>query len=627
MEYLRQNPPVLGPELSQLWQGLVEVYKKDQFDFYSQIIAFCALLRSQRPGVDQEAEALDRVRADHCLCRLQLLSAPCPDQCSQRHDSDRWRPCAAQQQQQHQLCRLQQYQAGHSQQLQQQQQRYMESELPAPPPPPPPSQLAFISTKAVKETSENKVKQSSSTAPLVQRVNKSSLRSARSAEGGRDVDLQSPLNSVAFDLPGTAADDAGPDAYSRILQRSKQQQELRELTRDGALHQSRGELLSATYGLAEERLRAASHSDHVSERYERLLHQHQHQGINQNQHQHQQAQQAPFQAAVSRSPSAREAVSTSRDTMSSRLLPAQQTEPPPSPAPAAQSRGNSAVSQPEWERHRLGSTHSEDSSPPWRGPAGGRPFPVTSSVGSAESASATGQGEVHTEVAVDAEEQINELSSDIDAFLQHILQHRDASGREAVAEGGEDTCAPSPKELMHREELETRWLLAAEEIRTHIVSSPQAEDIRSSRALRAATDASAGAGAGAMSRVKAELALADGSGNMRSLRTHIDKTMFDHLRRTERNIAIVYLLYRSLVATSNRFQEQALATSDAALQHLSGRSEEVRAVRKDIRFGTVCLQVHEKSMGQLEVNLISMHSLVLINTNDSFVLLPRAGHT
>ena len=49
VEFMRQNKgaALQRAELSELWQALGKVYRDDQFDFYSQIMAFCALLQQQ----------------------------------------------------------------------------------------------------------------------------------------------------------------------------------------------------------------------------------------------------------------------------------------------------------------------------------------------------------------------------------------------------------------------------------------------------------------------------------------------------------------------------------------------------------------------------------------------------
>jgi len=614
VEYLRRNPAApqhqQGAEgLSQLWQGLVEVYKKDQFDFYSQIIAFCALLRTGggRPGAgqqdgDAEAEAAqDRVRTDHCLCRMQLLSTPCPAQCALHHDSERWKPSytanAAQHQQQQQVCLLQQYQAGRS--LQQQQLR--EAELSAPPPPPPlpllqqqRSSSAAMPTIGRLENAERQV----STAPLlVQRLNRSPLQ----ALGGGQESAFAPTD---MSTAAAVAPDSG--VYSRLLQESKQQRELREVTRDGALHQSRAELLSTASGLVEERLVAASRNEHISERYEELLHQHQHQRTQRVLSAH---KNTSCTSPTSRSLDAKAGDAEDAAPMSSRSLPPQQRE-PQSPRSAPQLKGSSDSQQHlQYEPQ----SRSDASSPRLGEPLRFSTHPTARSERAARSASSTFAGQEGMNVVSfavgspkddmrdDGEELASALSGDIEDFLERALRRGDP---------GEVSDAADLADVSKIQDLETQFLLAAESIQSYIASSAQAEEMRSSRALRASGEASAAAGGGGIA-IKAELAQAEGAGSMRALRIHIDKTMFDHLRRTERSNAIVFMLHRSLLATASKLQEQALKVSDAGLQHLSARSEKVRGVKKDIRYGTVCLQVHEKSIEQMEVSKSRVRHLLV----------------
>lgn len=681
---MRQNkgPVLQGAELSELWQALGKVYRDDQFDFYSQIIAFCALLRQKhdRKGsfIGSKEEEMDQSRdrdcADHCLSRLQFLATPCPLHCQLPHTAARWRPSMEQQL----LWRQEQYHetAQHRQQQQQLRQdlagKADDSFSPPPSPPryPPflPSAAPYPCAVAVENSSTASSRYSSSSSnsssntlkksqppPIVQRLNRpppgdmtpfpgrqaesSSVRAPQSITHGHDA----ARHAVHFTDPVVHVEAAQRDpqaAYTRLLQESQQQRELEQLLQDGGvLHRSRSDSIEELMGQAERRLQEESRNEHVSERYEQLLQQHQHHSQH-RQHPHQRhtaggqdavsgaasSSRKPAFSAMKLSEEAgataeRELQSPNRnDSMSMHLPP--QLEEPVSAAPRILS-SSAPASKRGYSNNNNGDTvvFSVDRSATGFRPtaqhlcAGGTvqvPVFASEALNDIPGNAAESQVQKGHDYDQDYDSTVRsqrceslEFSSEVVAFIQRNLQHHKQRNEEEKldVEIGKDTALLDVEDGQSDaacKELEARWLLAAEAIKSHITTSSQAQDLQKLRSSVQAERIRTAA-------LKAELAELTGGGSsssssMEALRGHINKT-FDRLNLMERSNLIAHAQYRALLASLNTFREQALAVSDSAVLHLSVQAEEVTAVRKDAQFGLVCLRVHEKSMGRIEVRM------------------------
>lgn len=220
-----------------------------------------------------------------------------------------------------------------------------------------------------------------------------------------------------------------------------------------------------------------------------------------------------------------------------------------------------------------------------------------------------------------------EFSAEVVAFIQRGLQSPQQQLQQPLQfseNNGED--ADSLEENGNEEdpssagckELEARWLLAGEAVRAHLTSSAQAQDLQKLRATMQTDMARTAA-------LKAELAELSGSSSssMEVLRGQINKT-FDRLNLMERSNLIAHAQYRSVLASLGSFREQALAVADAGVQHLSVQAEEVRSVRKDTQFGTVCLQVHQKSMGRIEVSSGVVIAVIVVILVTVILALPSS---
>ena len=218
-----------------------------------------------------------------------------------------------------------------------------------------------------------------------------------------------------------------------------------------------------------------------------------------------------------------------------------------------------------------------------------------------------------------------EFSAEVVAFIQRGLQSPQQQLQQQLQSSennGED--ADSLEENGNEEdpssagckELEARWLLAGEAVRAHLTSSAQAQDLQKLRATMQTDMARTAA-------LKAELAELSGSSSMEVLRGQINKT-FDRLNLMERSNLIAHAQYRSVLASLGSFREQALAVADAGVQHLSVQAEEVRSVRKDTQFGTVCLQVHQESMGRIEVSSVVVTVVNVVIVVTVIIVLPSS---
>jgi hypothetical protein len=439
----------------------------------------------------------------------------------------------------------------------------------------------------------------------------------------------------------STANEEARDPYVQLLQRSHQQQEISQLLSEGVMTQGRSQLLSGiTAGVAEQRLRDSSYSEHVSERYEQLLHKQQHRSPPPPQQQQQQQQgkgvlpshlhqtgrmisvdgssvvsSSSLQFSSSSSLSASDTQPgkiVSRERLSverlSDLLPRQQDEPDVVPPVFYSSRRPHLVENDPTTDTVFHSTGAAQTPTilltgegaelvhyqfrhPKKPPAVTTELPADRS-NKAEDEDESSAGDELRQLEQRAESP--EFTREVNAFLERALLRTSAAGTDA------DITREEEEDLTVCREVQSRWLLLAEGINSYITSSAQAEEFRSSLAQRGESRLDVSS-----SQVKADLFAEGGGGSMRALRSHIDKTLFDHLRRTERNTAIVHSLYRSLLTSVAAFQEQAQAVSDSALLHLATRGEAVRAVQKDLRYGEICLQVHEKSMGHIEVGIAS----------------------
>lgn len=656
-----------GTQLSSLWFYLVDVYLKDQYSLFLLITAHCALLarnssgqrRGRGGGVGEEGdhhrqdqqeeeEARDLARTEHCVGRLQFLSSPCAMHCMQPHTSDRWRPSMVEQLQ---LQRLQYHQCQRGQSA--------EDELPAPPPPAP---VAQAQTVVVASAGRKLVP------PLVQRLNRAATSHVNefpssSGSGNNQTHLTdfstTPVLTRHVNFATSIASKEARDPYVELLQRSHQQQEVSQLLSEGVVAQGRSQLLSGiTAGGAEQRLRDSSYSEHISERYEQLLHRQQHRGPPpQQQPQQQEKGVLPSQlhqtsrmvsvGSSSSSSSLHHSHSSSlsagdtqpgkispRERLSverlSDLLPRQQDEPDAVPLVHYAARrphhcvGGDAATDAVFSERDRGSAGAAQTPTillteeaaervhyqhrhPKKSPAVTTELP-TDRCNSAEDEDQSGADDELRQLEQHAESP--QFTREVNAFLERALRRTsDADISEGEAAQERQQGQEELEDLTVCQEVQSRWLLLAEGINSYITSSAHAEELRSSLAQRGdRLDVSS-------SQVKADFFAEGGGGSMRALRSHIDKTLFDHLRRTERNIAIVHSLYRSLLTSVSAFQEQAQAVSDSALLHLATRGEAVRAVQKDSRYGEICLQVHEKSMGHIEVRIASHLDLLLKTVN------------
>ena len=662
---MRQNKgaALQGAELSELWQALGKVYRDDQFDFYSQIIAFCALLQQQSMSIrghtvgerEEQQSSKDRDCADHCLSRLQFLATPCPLHCQLPHTADRWKPSMEQQLQwrQEQYHEAAAHHHQHRQQLQKEQQmKHQQTDNFSPPPSPPrhayPPAAAAAAAAAVAISSvaqpntnfpptgarsnshtpssgsnvnSNKLVNSHQ-APIVQRLNRPQFSSdtelhiqAQQGRTSRDQGQSRPTVHFVDTSKVLAIQDQQRASYSRLLKESEQQRELEQLLQgNGVVQRSRSESLEDLSGQAERHLQHASRSEHVSERYEQLLQQHQHQHRN-KQHQHQQQHQsqhklgpvgwvelvAPpatiaFTGMTTHTTQINAALPTEKEVMS-KHLPPQQEEPELSNNHNNNNNNrdllnmvHSAYAYGTAQKSTEFHMHTVDG------------FQATVCAdGSSRDDSGTlrGHDQQHQQESL-------EFSAEVVAFIQRGLlspqQQQQQQQLQSSERNGEDSLEEDRNEedpsSAGCKELQARWLLAGEAVRAHLTSSAQAQDLQKLRATMQTDMARTAA-------LKAELAeLSSSSGSsMEVLRGQINKT-FDRLNLMERSNLIAHAQYRSVLASLGSFREQALAVADAGVQHLSVQAEEVRSVRKDALFGTVCLQVHQKSMGRIEVSSV-----------------------
>lgn len=393
-------------------------------------------------------------------------------------------------------------------------------------------------------------------------------------------------------------------AYSRLLLQGKESEHQRELEHllqgSGVMQRSRSESLDDLAGQAGQHLKEASHSEHVCERYEQLLQQHHHQ-------KHQQSCNKQQQRDQQQHPTAGQVATVAGKTAYGTMLPNRHRH----EEPVLSATFVSSTS--ELSSKNIGSSLRSASDAEYKhrpvNPSASAPahnFDASESPPSEEQ-----QGRGHH---VESEE----FSAEVVAFIQRALQQQQQHQLEQQEEsvGADADSLDGPQQQDHPssagdKELEARWLLAGEAIRTHLTTSAQAQDLQKLRTNVQADMARTAA-------LKAELAELSSSGSssssMEVLRGHINKT-FDRLNLMERSNLIAHAQYRSLLGTLGGFREQALVVADAAVLHLSVQAEEARAVRKDARFGSVCLQVHQQSMGRIEVstNILYCMRLVLIS--------------
>ena len=91
-----------------------------------------------------------------------------------------------------------------------------------------------------------------------------------------------------------------------------------------------------------------------------------------------------------------------------------------------------------------------------------------------------------------------------------------------------------------------------------------------------------------------------GGSSISSLKAQI-RSLSAQYMLSQREEFSMFELHHALLSTLAGFQKHAVAIAESALDKLSLQRSFIKEIRKDARYGAVCLEVHQKSLKHLEV--------------------------